>query len=77
MPYGCHIYQTESNMDTETMCAYPSYQHVLPHWNCVLRCFENLPRIDFSSQELDNHHSITCPTIRFYVYNLILCCTLN
>ena len=39
MPHGIHIYATASAMAMDKMCEYPPYQHALPHWKCVLRCF--------------------------------------
>ena len=36
---------------------------------------DNFPRIDISSQELDNNHSNKCHMISFHVYKLIACCS--
>ena len=71
MRHGHHIYKTASSIDMETMCAYPPYQHALPHCKCVLRCCANFPRIDLPSQHLDNHQPNTCTTINVHVYHLI------
>ena len=51
MPYGRHIYTTASDMDMDTMCAYPPSQHALPQWNRVLHCFSNYQCIYLPDQE--------------------------
>ena len=45
MPHKRHIYATSYDMPITTICEYPPYQHVLPHWKCVLRYCYNLQRI--------------------------------
>ena len=75
IPHGVHVYQKEYYMDIATMCDYPLTHHALPHWRCVLRCCVNFPYISTPSQESDNHHSSTHPTIRFHVYKMIPCWT--
>ena len=50
IPHGSHIYAKASDMDMDTMCAYPTYQHPLPHWKCVLHCCANFPHIDLTVQ---------------------------
>ena len=32
MPHGRHIYAKACDMENATMCAYPQYNHALPHW---------------------------------------------
>ena len=32
MPHGKHIFNTEYDMDTITMCAYPPSEYAWPHW---------------------------------------------
>ena len=59
------------------MCAYPSSQHALPHWKCVLSCCENFPCIDLTYQELNQFRTTACPTIRFFVYNVITWCKVH
>ena len=77
MTYGCHIYQTESDMAMAKMCTYPPSQHELPHWKCVLRCCEDCLCIDIPSQESDDNHSQTSPEINFHVYKMVSRCTVN
>ena len=77
MPHGKHSHQSESDMNMATMCDYPTPQHELPHWNCVLRFCDNCPRIDIPSQELDKRPSNKRTTITFHVYQLIERCTLH
>ena len=71
MPHGRHIYETASDMDMDTMCAYLPYQHALPHWKFVLRFCSNCPRIDLPYQESDKHYFNPSPSIRFHIYHLI------
>ena len=54
MPHGLHIYDKASNMLKETMCAYPSSVHELPHWKCVLRCCSKFPSVNITDQETDD-----------------------
>ena len=35
IPHGRHIYTKASDMERDRMCAYPQYDHALPHWKCV------------------------------------------
>ena len=58
IPHGNNIYQTASDMDMATMCAYLLYQHTLTHWRCVLCCCSNCPCIDIPNQE-SNHNNPT------------------
>ena len=51
MPHGCLIYQTESDRDMSTICAYTPSQHELPHCKCVLRCCEKISHIYLPGQE--------------------------
>ena len=71
MPHGRRIYATASDMDMATMCAYPPFQHTLPHWKFVLCFFPNLPRIDLPVQSSDRHRLKTFPPICFHIYHLI------
>ena len=50
MPHGFHSCQTEYDMNIDTMWAYPLSQHSLPYCKFVLRCCDNLPCIDISTQ---------------------------
>ena len=45
VPHGNHIYETAFDTDMAIMSEYPTYQHALPHWKCMLRFYVNLPRI--------------------------------
>ena len=60
-----------------TMCAYPPYQHALPHCKCVLHWCYNFLYIDLLGQESDIHHSKTSPSIIFHVYHFIESCTVH
>ena len=51
MPHGKHMFKTASDMEMETMCAYPSYNYLLPHWKCMLCCCAKCTRIDLPSPE--------------------------
>ena len=46
MPYGKHIFQTSSDMEMATMCAYPSSKYAVPHRKCVLSCCEKCQQND-------------------------------
>ena len=75
MPHGRHIYAKSYDMEKVTMCANPQYDHVLPHWKCVLKCFAQCPRINIPDQETDDKHSNPSTSIRFHIYHLIARCT--
>ena len=64
-------------MEMATMCAYPQYQHALPHWKCEFCCCYNFPRGYIPGQESDRHIFNTSPTITFHFYLLITCCTVH
>ena len=51
MPYGNHMFHTESDIAMATMCEYPSSKYELPHWKCVLSCCALCPRVDLTSPE--------------------------
>ena len=51
-----HIYAKESDMEKAKMCAYPQYDHTLPHFKCLLRCCANCPCININDQETYNQH---------------------
>ena len=57
------------------MCAYTQYDHVMPHWKCVLRCCADCPCINLPDQETKNQNSDTTPSIRFQIYHNIGHCT--
>ena len=57
------------------MCAYPQYDHALPHWKIVLQCYAKCTCINPPDQETDNQFSCTTPSIRFHIYYIIACCT--
>ena len=75
MPHGRHIYANAFDMVKATMCAYPQYDHELPHCKCVLQCCAKCPCINLPYQERDNQYSDTTPLIRFHIYHIIACCT--
>ena len=51
MSHGRHIYAKASDTAQATICAYPQSDHALPHWKCVLRCFDDFPCINLYDQE--------------------------
>ena len=62
-------------MEKATMCAYSQSDHTLPHWKCVLQCFDKCPSINISDQETDDKYPDTGTSIRFHIYILIASCT--
>ena len=72
MPHGRHIYAKSSNMEKETMCAYPQWEHALPHRKCVLICCAKCPIINIPVQESNDKYPDTSSSIIFHVYNLIV-----
>ena len=75
MPHGRYIYAKTSGMSKATMCAYPEYDHAIPHWKYVFRCCAYCPSINIPDQETDNQYSDTTPSIRFHIYCIIALCT--
>ena len=75
MPHGRHIYAKASDMENETICAYPHFDHALTHWKCVLRCCDYCPCINLPDQETNKKHEETTPSIRFHIYHIIGRCT--
>ena len=61
MPHGRHIYVKASDMAKAIICTYPQSDHVLPHWKCVLRCFDEFPHINLTDQETNKKHEETTP----------------
>ena len=37
IPHGLHIYSKSYDMEKDTMCTSPQYDHALPHCKCLLR----------------------------------------
>ena len=56
MPHGRHIYANASDMAKATMGTYTQYDHAIPHWKCVLRCYAKFPCINIPDQEIDNQY---------------------
>ena len=56
MPRGRHIYAKSYDMAKAKMCTYPQYDHALPHWKFVSRCCYDLPCINLTEPETDNHN---------------------
>ena len=56
MTHGRHIYANASDMENATMCPYPQYDHVLPHWKWVFRCCAKFPCINLPDQETNKKH---------------------
>ena len=76
MPHECNMYITASEIDIVIMCDFASNVHSLKNWKCVLQCFSTWPSIVTPNPEFNNTQKNMCPTIRFYVYKVISCCTL-
>ena len=57
------------------MCAYPQFDHTLPHCKFLLRFCSYCSCINIPDQETDNQYSDTTPSIRFHIYPIIVCCT--
>ena len=77
MPPGRHIYAKGSDIVKVTICAYPQFDHALPHWKCVLRCCDNCSCINIPEQETDNHYSNITPSIRFHIYHINTGCNVH
>ena len=71
MPHRRHIYAKAYETEKSTMCTNSQYDHALPHWKCVLRCFAQCPRINIPDQETDDKHPNPSPSIRFHIYHII------
>ena len=69
------MYAKASDMENTTHCAYPHYDHALPHWKCVLQCCADFTCINIPDQETDNQYSDATPSIRFHIYHIIANCT--
>ena len=41
----CHINKTAADIAIDAMFDFPSYQHDIPHWKCVLPCCSKSPSI--------------------------------
>ena len=50
IPHGRHICAKAYSMAKATMCANSQYDHTLPHWKYVLRCFAQYPSINIPEQ---------------------------
>ena len=61
LPHGRHIDAKAYDMAKATMCANSQYDNSLPHWNCVLICCAQCPRININEQETDDKHPNTSP----------------
>ena len=75
MPHGRHIYAKASDMENDTMCTYPQYDHALQHWKCVLRCCADCACINLPDQETNQKQEEKTPSIRFHIYLIIGRCT--
>ena len=74
-PHGCHIHNTASDMETETMCPYTSAHHALPYLKSVLRCCDKIPCIVITSKEENIYTTNTCPNLFMYTktYHVVNC----
>ena len=75
IPHGRHIYAKASDMENDTMCTYPQYDHALPHWKFLLRYCSECPHINITDQKTNKKHDKTTPSIRFHIYHIIGSCT--
>ena len=75
MPHLCYIYSKAFDMAKAKMCAYPQYDHALPHCKCTLRYCADFPCINLPDQEKYNHYSDRTPSIRFHIYHILARCT--
>ena len=75
MPHGHHIYAKAYGMAKAKMYAYSHWDHVLPHWKCVLRCCAKCPSLNLPDQETYDQYPETSPSINFHIYHLIASCT--
>ena len=57
------------------MCAYPQFDHALPHCKFVLRCCGEYPYINLPDQETNINHEEITPSIRLHIYHIIERCT--
>ena len=74
MPYGRHIHAKAYDMAKATVCAYSQWDHMLPHWKCVVRCCDKCSSINLPVQETDYQYPDTSPSISFQIYHLIARC---
>ena len=75
--HGCYIYNSSADMDIENLCPCPSQYHGIPHWKCVLRCFDKCLGISIPRQETNKYATKTCSTIQYHVYRNISRCTVH
>ena len=71
MPHGRYIYAKAYGMEKATMRSYSQSDHALPHWKCVLRCYEQCLLINLPDQETYDKHPNNSPSISFHIYHLI------
>ena len=75
MSHGRHLYAKTSDIPKATMCAYPQSYHELPYCKCVMLCCAKCPSVNLPDQETDDQCYNTSPSIRFYIYHLIIRCS--
>ena len=56
MPHRRHIYAKASNIANATMCTNPHFDHALPHWKYVLRCYADCPCINLPIKSMRKKH---------------------
>ena len=71
---GHHIYNTATYMVMAKMFPYTYKHHLIPHYKCVLRCYDKFPSIVLTSQEENKDTTNMCGTIIFHVYRNVSCC---
>ena len=74
MPHEHHIYSKAHDMAKAKMCAYSQYNHALPHWKRVLRCYAQCPNINIPDQETDDKHHNPIPSTCFHIYHMMARC---
>ena len=65
-PNGMELHKKASHAAFSTMCSFPDSNIDLPHWNCVLKCCSQCPKLIIPDEELND--DATMPFIKFNVY---------
>ena len=74
MPSGRHFYAKAYDTVKATLCAYPQYDHALPHWKFLSRCCASVICINADDQGTDDQYSETTPSMLFQIYHTIARC---
>ena len=76
-PHGCHIYNTDVDMDMVIMCPYTYKHHGILNWICVLSCFDKLPSTVLPIRETNKNTTNRSPKIIYHIYPNISHCTVH